>query len=539
MADLSNISPFYFFLDNAGGKYYFTIIEENIMKKSKKAFLWAFPAAVLLFCIAGCFMFGADDNYGGNYSRPHPHPPYSVPDNTDEFDEITEQNFVSAANKPESYFSLGINTASYAVIRRSINSGAKIYKDQVLIEEMLNYFAFDYPVPDDGDVLSLSGSVTPCPWNENAHLLSIGIKTEKIEMSDIDNNLVFLIDVSGSMTGNDWLGLVQEAFKLLADQLNTNDRVSIVTYADNIRVMLDGAMGYEKSEIRGVIEDLSAGGSTAGAKGIQKAYEIAAKYYKQGGNNRVILATDGDFNVGISSQSELEKFISQKKDTGIYLTALGVGMGNQKNNKMETLANRGNGNFAYLDCVNEARKVLVEEAGGTLKTVAKDAKAMVKFNPDYVDRYRQLGYENRQLSSEEWENEDTDAGELGAGRCITAVYEVILKPGAATASEPFITAAVRFKIPDDQTKEEREISLDISAITEYPSDDAAIISSADVDFISSVVESALIMRDSPHKGSASIDSVIARLVALSPTDEYKLEFLELMVIAKHKKQISP
>jgi len=485
--------------------------------------LWVAAFLGALIGYSSCSFYDKNASDGGWY----PSAPALWPgdmENADEFDEIIENDFVSAAEKPDSYFSLNINTASYAVIRRSINSGAKIYKDQVLIEEMLNYFAFDYPVPNDGEVLSLSGSVTPCPWNENAQLLSIGIKTEEIEMGEIDNNLVFLIDVSGSMDSYDRLPLVQEAFKLLADQLNRDDRLSIVTYASGVSVALDGAMGYEKSRIRGIIEDLSAGGSTAGAGGIQKAYEIAAKYYKEGGNNRVILATDGDFNVGISSQSELENFISQKRDTGIYLTVLGVGMGNQKNNKMETLANRGNGNFAYLDSINEARKVLVEEAGGTLKTVAKDAKANVRFNLDYVDKYRQLGYENRQLSSEEWENEDTDAGELGAGRCITAVYEVILKDGAATASEPFITAAVRFKVPE--TEESREISTGIATVS---------AATDDVLFISAVVESALIMRDSPHKGSANIDSVITRLESLELTDEYKAAFLELM--KKFKTQI--
>jgi Ca-activated chloride channel family protein len=487
--------------------------------------LWVAAFLAALIGYSSCSFYDKNASDGGWASYPSPSAPWPGDmENADEFDEIIENDFVSAAEKPDSYFSLNINTASYAVIRRSINSGAKIYKDQVLIEEMLNYFAFDYPVPDDGEVLSLSGSLTPCPWNENAQLLSIGIKTEEIEMGDIYNNLVFLIDVSGSMDSYDRLPLVQEAFKLLADQLNRDDRVSIVTYASGVSVALDGAMGYEKSRIRGIIEDLSAGGSTAGAGGIQKAYEIAAKYYKQGGNNRVILATDGDFNVGISSQSELENFISQKRATGIYLTVLGVGMGNQKNNKMETLANSGNGNFAYLDSINEARKVLVEEAGGTLKTVAKDAKANVRFNPDYVDKYRQLGYENRQLSSEEWENEDTDAGELGAGRCITAVYEVILKDGATAASEPFITAAVRFKVPE--TEESREISTGIATVS---------AATDDVLFISAVVESALIMRDSPHKGSANIDSVITRLESLELTDEYKAAFLELM--KKFKTQI--
>ena len=469
--------------------------------------------------ILGNFACSIDDSWDSSY------PPWGW-DNVDEFDEIDERDFVSAAENPESYFSLNINTASYAIIRRSINSGAKIYKDQVLIEEMLNYFQFDYPVPESGEILSLSGSVTPCPWNENSHLLSIGIKTEKVEMSDIDNNLVFLIDVSGSMAPHDRLPLVQEAFIMLADNLNPNDRVSIVTYASGVDVRLDGAMGYEKAVIRGVIEDLFAGGSTAGAGGIQRAYELAAKYFKEGGNNRVILATDGDFNVGISSQKDLENFISEKRETGVYLSILGVGMGNHKNNRMETLANHGNGNFAYLDTITEARKVLIEEAGGTLKTVANDAKAMVKFNPNYVDKYRQIGYENRQLTSSDWDDDNKDAGELGAGRCITAVYEVILKDSALEASESFVTAAVRFKVPE--TGESREISLEISAVTD-------LIFNEDIMFISAVVESALIMRDSKYKGSANIDSVIARLESIILEDEYKAEFLELM--KKYKTQI--
>jgi Ca-activated chloride channel family protein len=485
------------------------------MKNSGKILLLITAAAIFCIGFYSCGLASGAMNGGGSPSPPH------YPDdgsyNTDEFDTINEKDFVSAAETPESYFSLNINTASYAIIRRSINTGAKIYKDQVLIEEMLNYFKFDYPVPKEGEILSLSGSVTLCPWNENSHLLSIGIKTEEIEMSDIDNNLVFLIDVSGSMDSPDRLPLVQQAFILLAGNLNQNDRVSIVTYASGVDTRLDGAMGYEKKRICGIIEDLSAGGSTSGAGGIQRAYELAAKHFKADGNNRVILATDGDFNVGISSQTELERFISDKRDTGIYLSVLGVGMGNLKNNKMETLANCGNGNFAYLDSINEARKVLIEEAGGTLKTVAKDAKAMVKFNPDYVDKYRQLGYENRQLTPEDWENENKDAGELGAGRCITAVYELILKEDAEEVSEPFITTAVRFKTPE--TGESREISLDISTIT---------VPDKDVVFISAIVESALIMRNSEYKGSANIDSVISRLESITLTDEYKSEFLELM-----------
>ena len=494
------------------------------MRKITLSFLILTAAVVFVFLFSGC-MASADANAnladGGGW-----YPPYFEPNgNTDEFNVINEQPFISASEKPDSYFSLGINTASYSVIRRSINSNASIYKDQVLIEEMLNYFKFDYPVPADGEILSLSGSISDCPWNGEAHLLTVGIKTEAVEMGNITSNLVFLIDTSGSMSSSDRLPLVQEAFALLTENLNLNDRVSVVTYASSAGVALDGAMGYEKKKITGVIEDLMAGGSTAGAGGIQKAYELAAKYEIAGGNNRVILATDGDFNVGISSQYELEKFISQKRDTGIYLTVLGVGMGNQKNNKMETLANCGNGNFFFLDSISEARKVLIEEAGGTLKTVAKDAKAKISFNSDYVDTYRQLGYENRQLTEADWNDVNKDAGELGAGRCITAVYEIILKPGAEAAVGSLVTASVQFKVP--ATDESRTISLPVSLASAVP------IHDYDIDFISSVVESALVMRNSIYKNDAYIGSVISRLQALQQagrlSDEYKTEFLTLMV----------
>jgi len=489
-----------------------------------KSVMMLFFVVLLVFFFAECASLesGYDNE---SYNPPtNGYPPYDL-GNMDEFDKIVERDFVLADQTPDSYFSLNINTASYSIIRRSINSNVKIYKDQVVIEEMLNYFKFNYPQSENGKILSISGSFIPCPWNGNSQLLSIGIKTDEIQMSNIDNNLVFLIDVFGSMDSPDRLPLVQQAFILLTEQLNPNDRVSIVTYASGVSVRLDGATGDEIRRICGIIEDLSAGGSTSGAGGIQKAYELATKYFKADGNNRVILATDGDFNVGISSQKELEEFISTKRKTGVYLSVLGFGMGNLKNNKMETLANCGNGNFAYIDTINEARKVFIEEAGGTLKTVAKDAKAMVRFNPDYVDKYRQIGYENRQLSVDDWENVEKDAGELGAGRCITAVYEVILKNGAELLSESFATAAVRFKIPE--TEKSDEISYNISGVSKNISDDVA--------FISALVESALIMRDSIYKKDANIDAVISRLKSLNLQDEYKREFLELM--EKYKTQM--
>lgn len=444
-----------------------------------------------------------------------------------EFNEIIENPVILTSGNPISTFSMDVNTASYSIIRRLINSSYNIDKNIVRIEEMVNYFSYDYPAPQGEEPLSINTSIFPCPWNSESHVLTIGLRAEDVEFSKLKNNLVFLMDVSGSMNTPDRLGLMQTAFSLLVENLNDEDTVSIVTYAGSERVLLDGAKGSQKNFITSKIENLTAGGSTAGAKGIVTAYEIAQKYFieGEGANNRVILATDGDFNVGVSSKSELEALISEKRDSGIYLTVLGFGYGNLKDNRMEALANAGNGNYAYIDTINEARKVLVEEIGGTLKTVAKDVKTQIEFNPSKVYSYRLLGYENKLLTNEDWENNEKDAGEIGAGHTVTAVYEIVIADSnlQTEMGDNYLKVSVRYKEPQGLN--------DVKEIYRYVTqDDITVEPDEERIFIAAVVEFALILRDSVYKGEADLGKIIERLSSLDiiSSDEYKAEFLYLV-----------
>lgn len=441
-----------------------------------------------------------------------------------EYLEIRENPFMKASDNPSSMFALSVSTAAYSNLRYYVNNNETIVPDQINIEQIVNYFRYDYPEPQEGKPLSVTPSLFPCPWNEDAYLLTVGLKAKTIETENIKNNLVFLIDVSGSMNTPSRLGLLKQAFLLLLENLDENDTVSIVTYAGSDRILLDGGNGEEKTRISAIIETLSAGGSTAGVRGIQTAYELASKHFIEDGNNRVILATDGDFNVGISSPTQLEQFISEKRDTGIYLTALGFGFGNLQADTLETLANNGNGNYAYIDTINEARKVLVEEIGGTLNIVAKDAKARIDFNAEYVDSYRLLGYENLLLNEDEWEEPQTDAGEIGMNFTVTAVYEVLFKEEADLTAEGaiFLTSAVRYKSPDTSDIEQYEI------IEFCGKDNISEIPTRDMAFISALVETALLLRNSQYKGTANIENVVTRLRSLDLSDnEYMLEFRSL------------
>lgn len=442
------------------------------------------------------------------------------------YTEIIENAFVNAAESPSSYFSIDANTASYPNLRSMIQNGYQhISKDAVRIEEMLNYFGYDYQTPEDGSIFSLTSSVFDTPYNESTKLLTIGLAAQEIEFENVQNNLVFLLDVSGSMYGSDKLPLVQQAFMLLAENLNPNDRISIVTYASGDRVVLEGARGDEKQKIISAIESLQAGGSTAGSKGIQKAYELAMQYFIEGGNNRVILATDGDFNVGVTNITALEQLISQKRDTGIYFSVIGVGRGNVKSDKMEALALKGNGTYHYIDSVKEAKRALVEEIGGSMVTVAKDVKAGVTFNPEYVESYRLIGYENKQLTEDQFNDETTDAGEIGSGHTLTVVYEIKLTEKALADGENLAQVILRYKPTensegDTQTK---EMVLDISTAA-YHSEPT------DTDtFVAGVVEFGLILRESEYKGQANLDSLIARLGTIDlANDEFKQEFVALI-----------
>lgn len=437
-----------------------------------------------------------------------------------QYDGISENDFVSTAEETSSYFSLDRNTASYSLMRREINQGLTTNANSVRLEEYVNYFNYNYARPSGEDALALSGSVFDCPWNEENKLFTIGIAAEEISFaSDIQNNIIFLIDISGSMFGEDRLGLIQQAFTMLLDNLGDNDYVSIVTYASNCRVALSGARGTEKTKIANVLQDLSASGTTNGSGGIQLAYAEAEKYFIQGGNNRVILATDGDFNVGISDKNQLKNFISEKRQSGIYLTVLGVGMFNTNDSTMKTLAESGNGNYAYLDSVAEARKVLVEELNGTFNVVAKDAKAGVIFNPETVEKYRLIGYESKMISQDEFYDENKDAGEIGSGHTVTAVYEIKIKDNAAGN---IATVEIKYKHPE--SNENKNIT---ETFTTY---DYSANPDEDCIFIGCVVEYGLLLRNSEFKGNADFENVISRLSQLSCVreDPFKAEFLEIV-----------
>ncbi len=346
--------------------------------------------------------------------------------NTEGYATIHENIFLDPTRKPLSTFSIDVDAASYSNVRRFLRQGRKPPKDAVRIEEFVNYFTYDYTEPEGEDPFSVYTELSSAPWNPDHQLLHIGLQGRRIPVDNLPpSNLVFLIDVSGSMNSPNKLGLLKSAFKLLTNQLRSQDKVSIVVYAGAAGVVLTPTPGNQKQIILAALGQLQAGGSTAGGEGIKLAYKIAQEQYLEGGNNRVILATDGDFNIGASSNAEMERLIENEREKGVFLTVLGFGMGNYKDSKMEILADKGNGNYAYIDDIMEARKVLVNEFGGTLFTIAKDVKLQIEFNPAQVKGYRLIGYENRRLRDEDFNDDKKDAGELGSGHTVTALYEII------------------------------------------------------------------------------------------------------------------
>jgi len=468
-----------------------------------------------------------NDSYEPSASYPPPSDEQTeIIDSVNEFRAIDENPFMSPFSDPKSAFSLDVNTAAYTNLRNYIFNNYVINPDQIRIEEMVNYFKYDFPEPLEGEVLSVNPTLSPCPWNDEAKLLTIGIKAQEIDFSETDNNLVFLLDVSGSMDSKDKLGLMKEAFYLLVDNLDSSDTVSVVTYAGEDSIIIEGAKGDEKAEIKEKINNLSAGGSTAGASGIVTAYQLAEQYFIPSGNNRVIIATDGDFNVGVNSESGLSALVSEKRSTGVYLTVLGFGYGNLKDNKLEALALNGNGNYAYIDSEKELQRAFIEEIGGTLTTVARDVKAQVEFNPKYVQSYRLLGYENKILTDDEFQDDDTDAGEINSGFSLAAVYEVVLYDSEfeSTMDDNILKIDLRYKDPDIINEQEYEI------ITYCNGDDITDTPDNDIIFISSVIEFALIVRNSIYMKDANFDSVKLRLQSLEGVagDPYKSEFVELI-----------
>ena len=486
------------------------------------ALLLLFTVVILPACsTSNDMMMGGNAPMGGVFA-PNSE---SIGSTGDNYTEIIENAFIPTAENATSYFSIDANTSSYPNLRSYINQGLTIYKDMVRVEEILNYFNYDYTRPEGDDILALNTSVFDNPYNPETKLLTVGLSAKEVEFTAQSNNLVFLIDTSGSMFGEDRLGLVQQAFMMLTENLNPGDRVSIVTYAGDDTIALEGATGADKARIMAVIEDLTAGGSTAGADGINTAYALAERYFIEGGNNRVILATDGDFNVGVSSTKGLEDLIKNKRSSGVYLSVFGVGNGNYQAEKMEALALNGNGTYSFLDSVAEARRALVEQIGGTMLTVAKDVKAGVVFNPDYVESFRLIGYENKQMTEDEFNDSAKDAGELGSGHTVTVVYEIKLTEKAFTDGDKLADVTVRYKTTENSggvSEESSELTLPI--LTDHYHPEAT---EHDL-FIASVVEFTLILRDSAYKGNADLNALITRLDDLTLTDPFKAEFRELV-----------
>jgi Ca-activated chloride channel family protein len=422
-------------------------------------------------------------------------------------------------------------------VRRFLTQDQLPPMDAVRIEEMVNYFDYDYPQPSGEDPFVVSMEVTECPWSPGNQLALIGLQGVEIETEDLPpNNLVFLLDVSGSMNDFDKLPLLQSAMKLLVNQLRQEDRVSIVVYAGAAGLVLEPTA--DKGQIMDAIKRLNAGGSTAGGAGIELAYKIAKQEFIKDGNNRVILATDGDFNVGASSDRDLVRLIEEKRDSGIYLTVLGFGTGNYKDSKMEKLADSGNGNYAYIDDILEAKKVLVKEMGGTLVTIAKDVKVQVEFNPSRVKGYRLIGYENRMLAAADFNDDFKDAGELGAGHTVTALYELIpagsdmevptagdLKYQATRVieSDELMTVKLRYKNPDEN--ESKLITRAIAVNEIRPLENGGNIS-----FASAVAEFGMMLRGSEYKGTSSYDDILRRAKAAKGSDDegYRAEFIRLV-----------
>ena len=456
--------------------------------------------------------------------------------NTNEYNHIESNRFLSTLTSPLSTFAADVDTSSYAQLRRRILSGETVPADSVRIEELLNYFHYDYQLPAGDDPFGVTIEYADCPWNSQTKLLQIGLQARTAERDNLPgHNLVFLIDTSGSMDGADRLGLVKRAFLMLLDELRPEDTVSIVTYASQDRVLIEGVPAGEKTRIMEAISELEAHGSTNGSAGIIRAYEIAQKYYVEGGVNRILLATDGDLNVGVTSEGDLVKMVEEKRKSGISLTCLGFGMGNYKDNKMEALADYGNGNCWYIDTIHEARKALVTEGGGTFITVAKDVKIQVDFNPAKVKGYRLIGYEDRLMAAEDFDNDEKDGGEIGSGHRMTALYEIV----PADSDFDFGAAESRYQNADGNGEGEmltvsiraKEPDGDVSRLYEYPVDmEPAAIPSDNMKFAAAVTEVGMILRDSEWKGSATYGTALELLRDCGSVtgDTYKEEFLYMV-----------
>jgi Ca-activated chloride channel family protein len=467
--------------------------------------------------------------------------------NTEEYDKIVENEFLDAQSNPLSTFSIDVDNASYSNVRRFLNYNELPDKGAVRIEEMINYFTYDYPDPKGEHPFSFNTEIADCPWNKENKLIHIGIQGKKLNYKDLKpSNLVFLLDVSGSMEDSNKLPLLRKSFKLLLDELSQEDKVSIVVYAGAAGLVLPPTNATEKNKIMKALNDLEAGGSTAGGEGILLAYKTAKEAYIKGGNNRVILATDGDFNVGTSSTSSLVELIEEKRKDDIYLTILGFGMGNYKDGRMEQISNAGNGNYFYIDNIKEAEKVFVKEMRANMFTIAKDVKIQIEFNPAHVKAYRLIGYENRILQKEDFDDDTKDAGELGAGHTVTALYEIVpansdwevrksddlkyqsseIKESAKNSKE-IMTLKFRYKPPESETsiKIEHAVLNKINALKN---------SSDNFRFSAAVAAFGMILRESKFKGDADYRLVKELAENSKGKDEngYRAEFISLVKTAE-------
>ena len=470
-----------------------------------------------------------------------PQPVKEVP-GTEDYDSVSENEFKKALDNPLSTFSIDVDTASYSNMRRFINQLSRLPpQDSVRIEEFINYFTYDYPLPEGDVPFSVTTELSDCPWNDKNRLAMVGLQGKRPPESELPpSNLVFLIDSSGSMSSARKMGLLKQGFKMLVGRLRKEDRVAIVTYAGSAGLVLPSTPGTRKDEILAALDKLRAGGSTAGAAGIELAYKVALDNFEKKGNNRVILASDGDFNVGLRSRGELERMIEEKRDKGVFLTILGFGMGNYKDSRMETLADKGNGNYAYIDDILEAKKVFVTEMTGTLFTIAKDVKIQIEFNPTRVAEYRLVGYENRMLKKEDFADDTKDAGELGAGHTVTALYEIVpagqtagageelkyvkteVKPEAAASNE-LMTVKLRYKLPDG----------DKSKLIEQPVPDTGLAlakTSNNFRWAMAVAAFGQILRQSKFSGSATLGNVLMWAKGAKGDDHfgYRAEFIQLV-----------
>lgn len=479
---------------------------------------------------------GAAHRVIGDFSYPQPH-------NTEEYDAIQENVFHDPRNSPLSTFSIDVDAASYSNMRRMINAGQKPYKDAVRIEEMVNYFSYDYPAPEGEHPFSITTEVAQAPWNKKHRLVHIGLQGKKLDYENTDPcNLVFLVDVSGSMSDHNKLPLLKSSLKLLVDQLNVHDKIAIVAYAGAAGLVLPSTPASEKQTIISALDRLKSGGSTAGGEGIRLAYTVAEQNLIKNGNNRVVLATDGDFNVGVSSTSEMVRLIEEKRKSGIFLTITGFGMGNYKDGRMEQISNAGNGNYYYIDNISEARKVFVTEMQATLFTIAKDVKIQVEFNPAKVQAYRLIGYENRKLNDEDFNNDRKDAGELGAGHTVTALYEVI--PAGVESeftqdvddlkyqnradskkidSDELLTVKFRYKEPNGSRSKLIATTLKDKGLDINKSSD-------NFRFSASVAEFGMLVRESEFKQQSSYQNAITLALGAKgkDTEGHRQEFINLV-----------